>query len=306
MVDKEGVPILVEVKRSTDTRIRREVVAQMLDYACRASSLNISKLQELFKRNNPDSDFCDNDDFWSKVASNLASGRMRLVFAADEIPDTLRILIEFLDLSMGDIDVYGVEIKQFTNGDVLLLSSDIIGNSVNDPRKPASSLKAPPRQWTKEEFTALFDARNLSAIKPLAEKIIDLFNQREDMEWVFGVGTKCIDYLAMFKGRRFFSLEFGSNKDIGYFFVILINTKALPYFLGDDWTQDRVKKELLRFPSEKWAKEKRYIWGDAPDKEWLHIDLRGLREEPDKNILIDTLLKFADIAGQREKRETDE
>lgn len=32
-VDAEGVPTLVEVKRATDTRIRREVVGQMLDYA---------------------------------------------------------------------------------------------------------------------------------------------------------------------------------------------------------------------------------------------------------------------------------
>ncbi|WAI02532.1 PDDEXK family nuclease [Methanogenium organophilum] len=32
-LDHDGIPTLVEVKRSTDTRIRREVVAQMLDYA---------------------------------------------------------------------------------------------------------------------------------------------------------------------------------------------------------------------------------------------------------------------------------
>src|SRR3954454_8385238 len=31
-VDGDGIPVLVEVKRSSDTRIRREVVAQMLDY----------------------------------------------------------------------------------------------------------------------------------------------------------------------------------------------------------------------------------------------------------------------------------
>src|SRR3954453_9397750 len=35
-VDGEGVPTLVEVKRSSDTRGRREVVAQMLDYAANA------------------------------------------------------------------------------------------------------------------------------------------------------------------------------------------------------------------------------------------------------------------------------
>ena len=32
-LDGEGVPVVVEVKRSSDTRIRREVVGQMLDYA---------------------------------------------------------------------------------------------------------------------------------------------------------------------------------------------------------------------------------------------------------------------------------
>src|SRR5689334_1804563 len=32
-LDRQGVPVLVEVKRASDTRARREVVAQMLDYA---------------------------------------------------------------------------------------------------------------------------------------------------------------------------------------------------------------------------------------------------------------------------------
>ncbi|WP_089336932.1 hypothetical protein [Blastococcus mobilis] len=32
-LDQSGVPVLVEVKRASDTRARRKVVAQMLDYA---------------------------------------------------------------------------------------------------------------------------------------------------------------------------------------------------------------------------------------------------------------------------------
>ncbi len=35
-LDQDAVPTLVEVKRSTDTRMRREVVGQMLDYAANA------------------------------------------------------------------------------------------------------------------------------------------------------------------------------------------------------------------------------------------------------------------------------
>src|SRR2546425_93721 len=37
-LDQDGIPTLVEVKRSSDTRARREVVAQMLDYAANGSS----------------------------------------------------------------------------------------------------------------------------------------------------------------------------------------------------------------------------------------------------------------------------
>ena len=35
-LDQDGIRTLVEVKRSTDSRIRREVVGQMLDYAANA------------------------------------------------------------------------------------------------------------------------------------------------------------------------------------------------------------------------------------------------------------------------------
>src|SRR5204862_4673194 len=35
-LDQDAIPTLTEVKRSSDTRIRREVVGQMLDYAANA------------------------------------------------------------------------------------------------------------------------------------------------------------------------------------------------------------------------------------------------------------------------------
>ena len=35
-LDQDAIPTIVEVKRSRDTRIRREVVGQMLDYAANA------------------------------------------------------------------------------------------------------------------------------------------------------------------------------------------------------------------------------------------------------------------------------
>ena len=50
-VDQDGIPTLVEVKRQSDTRLRREVVGQMLDYAANcASHWSIEMLQAAFEQ----------------------------------------------------------------------------------------------------------------------------------------------------------------------------------------------------------------------------------------------------------------
>ena len=49
LLDQSGTPVLVEVKRSTDTRIKREVVAQMLDYASRVSAWDVDRIRTGFE-----------------------------------------------------------------------------------------------------------------------------------------------------------------------------------------------------------------------------------------------------------------
>lgn len=88
-LDQDGVPTLVEVKRSTDTRIRREVVGQMLDYAANATvHWSIEYLQSKFREHCQDdpiqvvAEFLDlePDDetriegFWQQVKTNLEAG----------------------------------------------------------------------------------------------------------------------------------------------------------------------------------------------------------------------------------------
>src|SRR5258708_2566450 len=51
-LDQDGIPTIVEVKRQTDTRIRREVVGQMLDYAANAVvHLNVDVIRGKFEEN---------------------------------------------------------------------------------------------------------------------------------------------------------------------------------------------------------------------------------------------------------------
>lgn len=126
-LDQDGIPTLVEVKRSSDTRIRREVVGQMLDYAANGVRYWADgALRQLFEstcaetgRNpaaileeiiGPDADA---DDFWARAEHNLRGGVLRLVFVDDVIPDELAAVIEFHNARMHDTQVYGVEVWRY-------------------------------------------------------------------------------------------------------------------------------------------------------------------------------------------------
>ncbi len=140
-VDSQAVPTLVEVKRATDTRIRREVVGQMLDYAANGvkhwpqgslreryekTAGGLSQAEELF------AEFAPGDvmeEFWNQVETNLRAGVLRLVFVADRIPDSLRRIIEFLNEQMDRTEVIGVEVEQYVGDEQVTLVPRILGRT---------------------------------------------------------------------------------------------------------------------------------------------------------------------------------
>ena len=133
-VDQDGIPTLVECKRSGDPRLRREVVAQMLDYAANgmeywpegklrvlaeetavAAGRSLAEaLGELLQLDAAASEE-EQDAFWAMADANLANGVLRLLFVADAIPRELRRIVEFLNAKTTDVEVLAVELKQFVN-----------------------------------------------------------------------------------------------------------------------------------------------------------------------------------------------
>ena len=154
-IDQDAIPTFIEVKRSTDTRIRREVVAQMLDYAANGTrDWPLEKLQRLYLANvaggsTPTLQDIGVDDegvFWDRVSVNLRSGKVRLMFVADVIPDSLRAIIEFLNTQMRDTEVLGLEIKQFCAEDgQKTLVPNLLGRTANTippaGKKPYKSIE---------------------------------------------------------------------------------------------------------------------------------------------------------------------
>jgi len=94
-VDQDAVPTVVEVKRSTDTRLRREVVGRWV------ANWPIEHLQAQFQRTcqgqglDPDkvlAEFVPGEgleEFRSQMKTNLQAGRIRMVFVAVVIPPEL-------------------------------------------------------------------------------------------------------------------------------------------------------------------------------------------------------------------------
>ncbi|MGC9521804.1 MAG: hypothetical protein ACP5HG_07980, partial [Anaerolineae bacterium] len=132
-LDQDGVPTFVECKRAADTRARREVVAQMLDYAANGTEYwSMDRLRqaatETAQEHGRDLDLLvadligDDEDeaveaYWEAVEENLQSGRVRLLFVADRTHKELRRLVEFLNEKMTDVEVLAVEIKQYLGED---------------------------------------------------------------------------------------------------------------------------------------------------------------------------------------------
>lgn len=167
-LDDEGVPTLVEVKRSSDTRIRREVVGQMLDYAANIIAYwPIDRMRTEFETRCAESNLdpeatihevCDDDyeDYWQGVKTNLEARRLRLVFLADDIPPTLQTIVEFLNEQMRSTEVIAVEVKRHQGEGMSTLVSRVIGRTAASRQTKQSG---PPRQWGEESLMAEFQKR---------------------------------------------------------------------------------------------------------------------------------------------------
>ena len=123
-LDQKAIPTIVEVKRSTNTEIRRKIVGQMLDYAANAVVYwPVEYMRERFaKTNGPRANeklnqFLDDEmepeEFWQLANKNLHERNIRLLFVADEIPTELQRVVEFLNEQMDRTEVLAIEIKQF-------------------------------------------------------------------------------------------------------------------------------------------------------------------------------------------------
>jgi hypothetical protein len=169
-LDQDAVPTLVEVKRSTDTRIRREVIGQMMEYAahavlywpaermrsqfeatCQLNGTDPSERLATLLALSDDAAIADEvENFWTRAKENLEQGHLRLLFVADAFPPETKRIIEFLNEKMTDVEVLAVEIRQFTGEGQPILVPRLYGqNEVSRQRK---SVPRASRIWDEQRY----------------------------------------------------------------------------------------------------------------------------------------------------------
>ena len=89
----------------------------------------------------------ENEDYWEKVDNHLKTGRIRLLFVADEIPSELKQIVEFLNQQMNPAEVLDIEIKQYTGQEQSTFVPRVIGQSLK-----TVSAKQSKKQWDESLF----------------------------------------------------------------------------------------------------------------------------------------------------------
>jgi hypothetical protein len=232
-LDAAGVPTLVEVKRSSDTRARREVVAQMLDYAANATAFwRVDSLQAWFEAEceglGTDSvaaleaafEITDPGSYWERVQTNLAADRIRLVFVADEIAPELRSIVEFLNRQMTETEVLAIEVKQYvdTEGERQTIVPSLVGQT-----EAAQAAKG-KRSGTRGPA---FDPTNASPdVRELIEKMDDVAGElgltvrpgrtgRNYQLAVLEPGVKYKSGIGVYSGRRGAEFNLSAFRELG-------------------------------------------------------------------------------------------
>ena len=206
-VDQDARPTLVEVKRGEDTRARREVVGQMLDYAanstkywpsgrirqlfesrCQAEHLEPSaQIAQLLEARGPTDTEVETenstlaapllDAFWNQVDANIAQGEIRIVFLADRLPDELVRIIEYLNGEMRCAEVVGIELRHYQRDDLRFLVPRVVGLSANK-RSSRRARTGVTTRWDSESILDRIQKESGAKAAQVAECVMQWCDQR--------------------------------------------------------------------------------------------------------------------------------
>ncbi|WP_304511887.1 hypothetical protein [Desulfobacula sp.] len=202
-VDQDAMPTFIECKRYNDSRAKREVVGQMLEYAANghyywskeemrnyaeeSATKNKISLEEEIKRLQPE-ETESVDNFFQHVQDNLREGQVRLIFFMEEAPPELKSVVDFLNKQMERAEVLIVEARQYELNGTKVVTPILFGytEEARQIKRTVSVNSGSRRKWDKESF---FQDAKERLNKDQVSSIKQIFDKSQELKSEISWGT---------------------------------------------------------------------------------------------------------------------
>lgn len=222
-IDENGGISIIEAKLATNPDVKRTVIGQILEYAAFLWNKTYEEFDEMIARRlnrhlidimgeRAENNEWSEEDFRSNVARALERGDFTLFIAVDEMNDSLKRILEFLNSrDMSNLEIYALSLPYFEQDGKEFLVPKIFGYSSIVKEKPKGII------WNEKGFfdqaSKELDAKGVEILRNLYEFAKEAgeagwgrgktatFNLRvrkkEDLISVFNLGTKGMGWISV-------------------------------------------------------------------------------------------------------------
>jgi hypothetical protein len=190
LLGSDAILTIVETKLKRNPEARREVIAQVLEYAAYLSEWTIWEItrraDEFFRSDKAHADYRhkpfndvlrlfleDTDEgiesFKGKVEQNLQQGRIRLIVAVDEVGEQAQKIITFLN-SFSSFEIYLLQISTYADGGRQVFVPSLYGYA----RKVARIRPSIEWDWDKYESELGWTKETIERVRKLHQRLVVL------------------------------------------------------------------------------------------------------------------------------------
>ncbi|HVW08267.1 MAG TPA: hypothetical protein VHC90_06775 [Bryobacteraceae bacterium] len=263
-LDQDGIPTIVEVKRQSDTRLRREVVAQMLDYAANAvACLPASSIRSSFEETcarcgkDPDQELqksfgnnVESAKFWQQVKTNIEAQRIRLLFVADAIPRELRRIVEFLNRQMNPAEVLALELRHYSGENGLRTLVPTIYGQTEEARGIKSAASASTVTWDEESVFERLALKATADELAAARSIVNWMKARSKIRFGHGKQEGSINSSFQSDGEKLYPLSLSSAGIVYVYFGYCVRGRFKDAAKRQEWLSRLNEIPEVRLPAD--------------------------------------------------------
>ena len=181
-----------------------------------------------------------------------------MIFVADEIPNELRRIVEFLNEQMDPAEVLAVEVKQFVGEDIKTLVPRVVGQTAEAQKKKSTGGIRKRRTWDEQSFFQAIESRGSKNDVKVARKIYEWARQRKLLlKW--GRGSKNGAFMLSVENTQHYLCSPRTGYKNGYVEIPFFGLAATPPFNAPD-LRDEFRLRLNKIEGIDFSKDVLESW----------------------------------------------